>query len=147
VPGRSCGSGALLDEIAIGDRAEIDSDPEQPIEGTVQVASAVPAEDELVEIATDVALPQSVEGALRPSLEVREHAVDPVKEFVRLPPLDDACLVGVRRWVLVAEPAVRDDVRARLTQVSTLHDTGLLGVAATGEKDSDGLDLAKGTVR
>jgi hypothetical protein len=30
----------------------------------------------------------------------------------------------------------------------TLHDTGLLGVAATGEKDSsDGLDLAKGTVR
>jgi hypothetical protein len=67
---------------------------------------------------------------------------------VRLPPLDDACLVGVRRWVLTAEQAVRDDVRARLTQVSTLHDTGLLGVAATGEKDSsDGLDLAKGTVR
>jgi len=29
----------------------------------------------------------------------------------------------------------------------TPHDTGLLGVAATGEKDSDGLDLAKGTVR
>ena len=30
----------------------------------------------------------------------------------------------------------------------TLHDRGLLGVTATGEKDSsDELDLAKGTVR
>jgi hypothetical protein len=38
-------------------------------------------------------------------------------------------------------------LRAGAPQVPTLHDTGLLGVAATGEKDSYGLDLAKGTVR
>jgi len=46
----------------------------------MHVSAAVPSEDELVEVALHVALPEAVEGALGPSLEVREDAVDPVQD-------------------------------------------------------------------
>src|SRR6056297_294371 len=61
-PGRFLGSDALFDEVAIRGRGEIDPDPEEPVEGAVHVATSVPAEHELVEIALDVALPETVEG-------------------------------------------------------------------------------------
>ena len=46
------------------------------------MASPVPAEDEFVEVALDMGLAQSVEDALGPSLEVREHAVDPFQQLI-----------------------------------------------------------------
>jgi hypothetical protein len=55
--------------------------------------SPVPAEDELVQVAVDVLLPQPVEGAERPKLEVREDPVDPRHEDVGGHPTHDATLV------------------------------------------------------
>jgi hypothetical protein len=52
---------ALIDEIAIGGRGGIDPDPEKPVESVAHVASAVPAEHELVEVFLDVALPEPCE--------------------------------------------------------------------------------------
>lgn len=52
------GSDALLDEIAIGGRGEAAADLEQPAKGAVQVAAAVRAEHELVEVALDAAFAQ-----------------------------------------------------------------------------------------
>lgn len=78
------------------------------------MASAVPSEYELVEIALDVCFPQAVKGALRPPLEVRKDAVDPVQEFVRLSAFDAPRFMGVCRRVLVAEPAVGNDMSAGL---------------------------------
>lgn len=53
------GSDALIDEIAIGGWAEIDSYPMKPVEGVAHVASGVPAEHEVVFVALHVALPQT----------------------------------------------------------------------------------------
>ena len=71
-----------------------------------------PAEDELVQVALDMDLAEAVEDSLGPSLEVREDAVRPGQELVRLAALDDANLVRVGGRVLVAQPAVGDDPRA-----------------------------------
>ena len=115
-PDRCRGSDALIDEIAVGGWRETDADPEKPVERAVHVPPPVPSErHELVEVALDVALAEAVEGALRPPFEVREDAVDPMQEFVRLPALDDPHLMGVCGRALVAEPAVGDDVHAGAT--------------------------------
>ena len=42
-------------------RRETDTDPEEPVECRSQMAPAVPAEDELVEVALDVLLAKAVE--------------------------------------------------------------------------------------
>jgi hypothetical protein len=78
------------------------------------VPPPVPSEHEFVEISLQMALPEAVECALRPPLEVREDAVDPVQDLVRLPAGDDLRLMRVCRGIFVTEPAVRDDVSAGL---------------------------------
>ena len=70
--------------------------------------------DELIEVALQVAFPEAVEHPLRPSLHVGEHAVNPMQDLVRASAGDDPGLMRVRGRVLVAEPPVRDDMRARL---------------------------------
>jgi len=108
------------------------------------VSAAVPSEDELVEVALHVALPEAVEGALGPSLEVREDAVDPVQEVVRLPTPDDADLVSVRRRVFVSEPAVGDDVRAGFDGSTDEAMQGVPGpVRDVLEPDATGLPILR----
>ena len=59
----------MLDNVATGGRRETDTDPEEPVECRSQMAPAVPAEDELVEVALDVLLAKAVEleGGTNPS--------------------------------------------------------------------------------
>lgn len=109
-----CGSDALLDEIAIGRGPEADADPEERVEGRPHVPSSVPSEYELVQVSLNMTLAEAVECAFPPPFEVREDAVDPVHNLVRLLALNDTHLVGVFGRVLVAEPAVCDDVRPAL---------------------------------
>ena len=51
----------MLDNVATGGRRETDTDPEEPVECRSQMAPAVPAEDERVEVALDVLLAKAVE--------------------------------------------------------------------------------------
>ena len=44
----------MLDNVATGGRRETDTDPDEPVECRSQMAPAVPAEDESVEVALDV---------------------------------------------------------------------------------------------
>jgi len=107
-------SGALIDEIAIGRRCETDADPEQRIEGTAHVSPPVPAEYELVEIALQMTPPEAVKHAFRPPLQVGEHAVNPVQDFVSLLAADDLGLMRVCRGIFITEPAVRNDMGSGL---------------------------------
>lgn len=107
------GSGALIDEVAIAGRPEVEADPQETVEGDVRVASPVPSKDEFIKVALNMGLAQTVKDALGPGLEVGEHAVNPAQDFVRSSAGDDFGLMGVRGRILIAEPAVRDDMRAR----------------------------------
>lgn len=80
----------------------------------LRVTSSVPSEHELVEVALDMGAALAVKDALRPSLDVREYAVDPRQDIVRASALDDAGFVGVGGRVLIAQPAVADDMRTGL---------------------------------
>jgi len=108
------GSGAVIDEVAIGGRPEVEADPQEPVEGDTRVASSVPTKDEFIKVALDMGLAQAVVDALGPGLEVGEHAVNPAQDLVRASAGDDFGLMGVRGRVLIAEPAVGDDMRAAL---------------------------------
>lgn len=55
-------SDALLDEVAGGGGREAGADAEQGVEGRGGMPAAVPAEDELVEVALQVLAAQAVEG-------------------------------------------------------------------------------------
>lgn len=110
---RRC-SDALINEITIGRRFEIDADPEQRVEGAAHVSPPVPAEHELIEVALQMGFPEAVKHALRPSFHVGEHAMHPMQDLVGASAGDDLGLMRVRGRVLVAKPAVRDDMRARL---------------------------------
>ena len=107
-------SDALFDEIAICRGRETDTDPEQRVEGAAHVSPPVPAEHELVEIALQMAFPETVEHAFRPSFQVGEHAVNPVQDLVRFLAGDDLRLMRVCGGIFVTEPAVRDDMRSGL---------------------------------
>lgn len=107
-----CSSDALVDEVAIGRRSQMDADPEQCVEGTVHVSPPVPTEHEFIEVALQVALSEAVEHALRPSLQVGEHTMHPTQDLVRACAGDDLGLAGVCGRVLIAKPAVRDEMRA-----------------------------------
>ena len=111
-------SDALVDEIAIGCRRETGTDPEQRVEGTAHVSSPVPTKHELVKVALQMAFPEAVEHAFRPSLQVREHAVNPVQDLMCLPAGDNLGLMRVCRGIFVTEPAVRDDMRSRLDDLA-----------------------------
>ncbi len=78
------GSDALFEGLARGGRGEA----EQPVEGIVQVSWAVSAEDELGEIAVGVALPETLECALRPAPEVEGNGVDAMQQLGRPAALD-----------------------------------------------------------
>jgi len=54
----------MPDTLAISGRRETDTDPEEPVEGRSQMAPAVPAEDELDEVALDVLMAKAVEHTL-----------------------------------------------------------------------------------
>ena len=69
---------------------------------------------EFIKVALDMGLAQAVVDALGPGLEVGEHPVNPAQDFVRASAGDDFGLMGVRGRILVAEPAVGDDMRAVL---------------------------------
>ena len=86
-------SDALIDEIAIGCRPEAEADPEERVMRALCVTSSVPSEPERVEAALDMGAALAVKAALRPSLAVREDAVDPRQEIVRRLALDDADFV------------------------------------------------------
>jgi len=107
-------SGALVDEIAIGCRCQTGTDPKQRVEGTAHVSSPVPPEHELVKVALQMAFPEAVEQAFRPSLQVGEHAVNPVQDLMCLPAGDNIGLMRVCRGIFVTEPAIRNDMRSRL---------------------------------
>ena len=102
-------SDALIDEIATGCRPEAEADPAPRVRRALRVTSAVPSEHEPVKVALGAA--QAVADALRPALAVREDAVDPRQEIVRLPARDDTDLVGVGGRGLLTQPAVADDMR------------------------------------
>tara|TARA_B110000908_G_scaffold49054_1_gene59862 strand:+ start:4019 stop:4444 length:426 start_codon:yes stop_codon:yes gene_type:complete len=88
-------SGALTDEIAICCGREADTDPEQRVECAAHVSPPVPAEHEFVEIALQVVFPKALEHAFRPSLQVGEHAVDPVQDLMCFFAGDDLRLMRV----------------------------------------------------
>jgi len=107
-------SNALFDKIAIGRRLETDTDPEQRIEGAAHVSPPVPAEHELVQVALQMAFPEAVEHAFRPSLHIGEDAVNPVQDLVSFPASDNLGLMRVCGGIFVTEPAIRDDMRSGL---------------------------------
>ena len=74
---RLAGSGAMPDNGA-GGRREPATGPDEPVEGRAQMAPAVPAEDDLVEVALDVLLAKAV--------EVAGSQIRPVDRFVRQRP-------------------------------------------------------------
>src|SRR5512134_1202850 len=94
-------SDALLDEVAGGGRGETGAEAEQGVEGRGGMPAAVPAEDELVEVALQVLAAQAVEGPEPPALEVREDAVRPAQH--------DVSVIGQAG---VAGPSVGDDASA-----------------------------------
>ena len=104
----------MIDEVAIAGRPEVEADPQEPVEGDTRVASPVPAKDEFIKVALNMGPAQAVVDALGPRLEVGEHAVNPAQDLVCAPAGDDFGLMGVRGRILIAEPAVGDDVRAAL---------------------------------
>lgn len=77
------------------------------------MASPAPAKDEFIKVALDMGLAQAVVDALGPRLEVKELAVNPAQDLVRLLAGDDFGLMGVRGRILIADPAVRDYMRAK----------------------------------
>ena len=58
---RLAGSGAMPDTVATGGRPDTDTGPGESGEGRAQMAPAVPADDERVEVALDVLLAKAVE--------------------------------------------------------------------------------------
>jgi len=130
-----CASGALLDEVAHGGRFEAGAETKQGVEGCGGVAPSVPAdfkpgrrrrsngpvgrfkgeegpEGEFVEVAIEVLAAQAVEGAERPTLQVREHAVGPAQNDMGGHLADDFWLMGMVGHADVAGPAVGDDTGA-----------------------------------
>lgn len=72
-------------------------DPEQRVEAHSIVPPPVPPENELVEIRLQIALAKAVVDAERVALEVREHAMNPRHQDVRVDPTDvgrDVLTVG-----------------------------------------------------
>ena len=76
------------------------------------MAAAVPAEVKFVQVALDIKLAQAVKYALAPPLEVGKDAMRPDQQFMRLAGPYDAGLMAVRGRVIVAQPAVADDMGA-----------------------------------
>lgn len=101
----------MFDGVAIAGRSKAATDPEETVEGGPELAPSVPPEDELVGVGLDVLAAEAVEHARRPSLQVREHPMDPVQQLVRLAADDDSGLVAVVRQLLVADQPIGDDVR------------------------------------
>ena len=73
------------------------------------MASAVPAEDELFEVAAQVWLADAVVGAQRPSLEVGEDAMDPRQDHMGRHLADDLGLVVEALEAFVCREAVAED--------------------------------------
>src|SRR5512134_2066930 len=101
-------SDALLDEVAGGGRGETGAEAEQGVEGRGGMPAAVPAEDELVEVALQVLAAQAVEGPEPPALEVREDAVRPAQHDMGGHLAHDLRVVRVIGQAGVAGPSVGD---------------------------------------
>lgn len=85
------------------------------------MAAAVPAEDELFEIAPQVRCADAVIGAKRPSLEVGEDAMDPWKDHMRRHLADDLRLVVIALEAAIGREAVTED---RCTWLDCVGDEG-----------------------
>lgn len=84
-------------------------DTEQHVERRFHMASAIPAEDELFEVAAQVWRADAVISAERPSLEVGEDAMDPRQDHMRRHFADDLGLVVVALEAFVRREAVAED--------------------------------------
>ncbi len=76
------------------------------------MTAAVPAKDELVEVAFQVLAAQAVEGPERPPLEIGKDAVRPAQHDMGGDPADDLRIVRVVGQTSVAGPPVGDDAGA-----------------------------------
>ena len=70
----------VSDDATPGDAADFLAKAEHRVDGRLEAAPSVPAEDELVAVDVDVLLPKAVVGAHGPALEVREDAMHPLQD-------------------------------------------------------------------
>ena len=110
--GPDAGSGSAADEIPAGCVADLQPGADKAQERVAAVPPPVPPEGELGKAAVEMLLPEPVAYAHRPSLQVREGAVDPRHDLVGGPVPDrHRAAAGNAR---AAEPVVRPERRARL---------------------------------
>ena len=85
--GRATGSGVLSGfgggDVRPSRRARRDARVEQREQAFAALPPPVPSERPFDELPVQVLAPKSVQDAEAPALEVREHAVDPLEDFVR----------------------------------------------------------------
>ncbi len=106
-------SDGLIDELPISSMWQSGSDVDQRVERQFHVAAAVPAKDELVEVAAQVRLADAVVGAERPALEIGEDSVDPWQHDMRRHRADDRGLVVIAFEAFVGREAVAENRGAR----------------------------------
>jgi len=87
-------------------------DPKQRIEGSVTRLAPVEAEDVFIEIGLQVLAAQAVIDAERPSLHIREDAVNPGQHYMRGHFADDMRVVIDARRAWIGGPSVGFDRRA-----------------------------------
>ena len=141
-PGRAVGSGVRSGfgggDVLPGRRARREARVEQREQAFAALPPPVPSERPFDELPVQVLLPKSVQDAEAPALEVREHAVDPLEDFMRGRVSDRD-----RRVVLqpvVAGPAVGHDPGSRFggileerlqRRAGLVHDPAELDAAGT----------------
>ena len=102
----------MIDELPISGVRKAGGDTKKHIKRRFHVASSIPAEHKLFEIAAEMGFSDAMIGAERPSLEISEDAVDPRQHDVRRHFSDDFWLVIVSLEVLVSGESVAEDRRA-----------------------------------
>ena len=104
-----------IDDVAVGLRCAVRSEPEHRFERHVPIKSAVVAKDEFIEIGVGMLAPQAVIRAQRPALQQREGAVAPGQDDVSRHVPDNARIVPVfARQPRIRGVAVGDQRRAGL---------------------------------
>lgn len=77
VPVRFPPLGCVTDNVSIGDRFDALADAEHGTHRAFEATAPVPPENEFVEIGIKVLVPETMERAQSPFLQVREHDMNP----------------------------------------------------------------------
>ncbi len=102
----------------------------------------VPSEHELVQVFLEVLPAQAVADAHGPSLQVREHPMDPLQDRVRLLVTDHPGRVRVLGQTGVSTPAVGDDLRPGFDDVGDeALERGRTVIASLLQPDAAGLSI------